>query len=895
MRSTIWRSSRPPEKSPVDDTLPCQIHSLGDTVMIRKHTVFLSLLMLACLSMAQYGRTEEVEVVVDSASLRVEAAEVAEVKRGDRLQVVQRSHPWIYVKSNQAGKVLKGWLLCTEVQTVVEAGIDDNSPAPPAFGGVRASVNGTTYFLGAPRALYVNLSLLNDGLEALSYNANQIELHVGGRPVRAWPPTSPIEIMGYGSIRMIDENGELRRCSSQEIARSRLGGGSLAPGEKTSGWLVFPLQFPVAGPSASAGPSWEILIPLGEDRLQVDLLEAELTAAALKIRPSKPDPSVSVLEIGSRINMVNSAKVAEIIESLAAREKGFLIVFSSPLCTVDPHARYVLSGGAVFSGALARIAAADARVAIVGPGPEHRDLLSAMGPLRANVVPSEEAGVAFVLAGRSGGEGSLVKNLASESAEVRANAASSLAAHLGQDDVFKGLVAAVGDKDASVRLAALRSFGAGLGGFPTGWPAPLGPQLARVRLKAPIKLEGELLEAVLRASDDPQATVRAAAIGLLYYGNDPRGEKPILAALNSPDGMVQSNAVRAAVRYPTKAVVAALVQQLGKTPPNPRDSNAAIALCRTLGKMKAVETVPQLTQLKDKSSDYIAAAAIDALREIGSLSATGAALEKLEKRCLTPEDRKMLVESQDQEVLSRLNQIVPGQFDKRVVEEAICIRADRGDKTALQSLFDTLSLADEYSETVPLSVGRAGDPRGIEPLKKALGRYTFSSRRPQIKAALFMLDAPEIRKQITDDFRAGRLDFEAQKVVESLLQCMGGKAMPFIAPLLDAPACVMIVTPILWETRAPEAVELLRAKLSDPLYRNSGIAVSALVRTLTPLATDDEIGRKAEEIKSVVMFLDSLRETHNSETRRAVAAELGTIEKTLGAEKLAQLLAKPGG
>ncbi len=49
--------------------------------------------------------------------------------------------------------------------------------------------------------------------------------------------------------------------------------------------------------------------------------------------------------------MVNSAKVAEIIESLAAREKGFLIVFSSPLCTVDPHARYVLSGGAVFSGA----------------------------------------------------------------------------------------------------------------------------------------------------------------------------------------------------------------------------------------------------------------------------------------------------------------------------------------------------------------------------------------------------------------------------------------------------------------------------------------------------------------------------------------------------------------
>ncbi len=186
--------------------------------------------------------------------------------------------------------------------------------------------------------------------------------------------------------------------------------------------------------------------------------------------------------------------------------------------------------------------------------------------------------------------------------------------------------------------------------------------------KLPIKLEGELLEAV-RAP----ATILCHRSGCrnrlaLLRQRSSRGEKPILP--HSTVRMGWSSPMPSARPFatPTKAVVAALVQQLGKTPPNPRDSNAAIALCRTLGKMKAVETVPQLTQLKDKSSDYIAAAAIDALREIG-LSATGAAPGKLEKRCLTPEDCKMLVESQDQEALSRLNQIVPGQFDKRVVEE----------------------------------------------------------------------------------------------------------------------------------------------------------------------------------------------------------------------------------
>lgn len=359
--------------------------------MIGKRCVAISVLAVMCCGQVRGAVVERVEVIVDAANLRLGKQVVGEVKRGDRLEVIQRQHPWICVRFGQAASASKGWLLTTEVQTFVAAEINENSAAPPAFGGIHATVNGTHFLVTRPNALYLELTLVNDGFQTVTFDAAKIELDVNGRVWSPLPPNTSPEVMGYRSIPIL-ENGVVRLQSVKEI--QRLGTGSLAAGEKVSGWLAFPISMsPMhGGPQGRPNPQWTLYVPMGNEELQVDLLAEECEAVVARIRPVAIDGNVSVLEIGSRINAVNFASVAERLDQLLIEKKDFLIRFTTPICSVDDYARFA------FREVAARLAAAKARwVYVISPEHKRDDLRSILGGRENAMASSEKAGVARVL------------------------------------------------------------------------------------------------------------------------------------------------------------------------------------------------------------------------------------------------------------------------------------------------------------------------------------------------------------------------------------------------------------------------------------------------------------------------------------------------------------------
>jgi len=850
--------------------------------MIGKQCVAVAALAVVCCGLVHGALGEQVEVVVDTADLRLGKEVVGAVKRGDRLEVVQRQYPWICVRSGSADSATKGWLLSTEVQTFVAPGIDENATAPPGFGGVRAVVNGTHYVVTRPNALYIELTLFNDGWEAVPFDAAKIELETAGRAWTALPPNVVPQVMGYRSIPLID-NGVVRNQSVKEMAR--LGAGSLAPGGKTTGWVGFSIAIPPRHVGLQGRPvlAWTLYIPLGDDELQVDLLEKEVEAVGARIRPAAADAAVSVLEIGPRVNAVNFPRVEECLDKLVAEGSGFLIRFTTPICSVDDHARVA------FRPVAARLAAANARwVYVITPEHGRNDLLSILGGRGAEMAISEEAGAAKVRSWRTDGPQVLVERLSDPTEEVRVGAASAIKIHLDHPEASQALAGAVRDQSVRVRLAALQSLAAGLGGLPRGWPGPLGPGATRVPLLTPPTLEGGLLEAVLQATGDANADVRAAAIGLLYYCTDARGTEAIVAALQDSDPLVQANAARSAARHPTDATRAALATKIDELELYPRDTVLARALFQAAGQIKATAAEASLVQHADRGDRYVQAAAIDALRDMGVLSPSAAALAKLRKGQYGSSDWRALVETQDAETIKQLHELaVDGSAGESAVLAA-CLLAERKDPVARKALFDMLAKPAEC-RTLPLAVGRLGDPDGIEPLEQALQQSVPPFDRIQVMVGLLMLNAPGAVERIQEAFAKPMGSIEARRTISLLGEWAGEAAVPILAPLLDDNAFTREAASTLWRIGTANAQAALKQRLSDIGYRNSEAIVSAIAGHLSKPVTPDEVSQREEDIQAVLSFIAELGESASPTARTSIGAELRAIEQTIGAERFAEL------
>ena len=78
---------------------------------------------------------EEVEVIADSAKVKIGDEVIASIKKGERFAVNRRQGPWVGIIIESEGKERLGWVLANRVQTVVEAGGSEKStaPGPPVF------------------------------------------------------------------------------------------------------------------------------------------------------------------------------------------------------------------------------------------------------------------------------------------------------------------------------------------------------------------------------------------------------------------------------------------------------------------------------------------------------------------------------------------------------------------------------------------------------------------------------------------------------------------------------------------------------------------------------------------------------------------------------------------
>ncbi len=80
---------------------------------------------------------------------------------------------------------------------------------------------------------------------------------------------------------------------------------------------------------------WRLTVPLGQSTLSLNLSDSETQALALKLRASAFDEGVSVLEIGSRVNLLNVDHVLGQLRPLLAAGTGFVILFPGRSCLID--------------------------------------------------------------------------------------------------------------------------------------------------------------------------------------------------------------------------------------------------------------------------------------------------------------------------------------------------------------------------------------------------------------------------------------------------------------------------------------------------------------------------------------------------------------------------------
>jgi HEAT repeat protein len=202
--------------------------------------------------------------------------------------------------------------------------------------------------------------------------------------------------------------------------------------------------------------------------------------------------------------------------------------------------------------------------------------------------------------------------------DVAVPAAGALA-RIGDRDAFEGLLTLLGNRDASIRQAAIAALNSI--GHPdmAGRVAPLLSNPDPLVRESALRIAGyfgyaDCIEQVLRCCRDASETVRRAAIESLAFFDDPRVVPTLTEALDQrqPSG-VRAAAAAALVRLDDTVAVDALARAL-------RDSEAWVryVALRSLGSMGDRGVAPRVLEtLRSDPAPHVRLAAIDVLGRLG--------------------------------------------------------------------------------------------------------------------------------------------------------------------------------------------------------------------------------------------------------------------------------------
>lgn len=420
---------------------------------------------------------DDIEIIADSAKVKVENEVIASVKKGERFQVVKRQGDWVAIAVRTEQGPREGWILVSQVRILLQPGIDEDTPAPgpPVLIELGADL---TQFSGrgtSGASVYFQLSITNQDTKPAPFKVDDFVLELDGAPIK---PSSRSTGTSYSYYRIYSDPS--MRTSQPSQSLDYLQAGTLAPDETATGWLCF--QIPrFRQVRELAAKEWIISATVAGKSAKLDLKDAEMKALAAKVRPSSFDASVRVIEIGSRLNALNVGRFLDVLEPIVIEDSGCLVMPEHEVCLFDDYVYREIQSAAQRS---------KASILFAGFPSTLRNRLgnyfmsSGLGPQFAT---TETTAVMQLLGTRSGSGPALAKHLADSSTETRIAAAGALATHTAEAGVIDALLKAALDEKAGIRAAAIGSLG------------------KADDLKA--------TEAVIQAMSDPETNVRWSAAG----------------------------------------------------------------------------------------------------------------------------------------------------------------------------------------------------------------------------------------------------------------------------------------------------------------------------------------------------------------------------------------------
>ncbi len=516
--------------------------------------------LAATLIAAPCGATEEVEIIAESAPVKVRETTVATVKRGERYRLVQRKGAWTAIVIGEGDDRKEGWVLSDKLRAVVDPSLTDESPAPDAPSQVYAAAELVQMPLrNQANYLFFRLSLTNASDQPARLTIADLALRIGEKRLPYLRPLAgPLPI----NVTLFRGEYPRERADSLPYFEDCV----FEPNDTVARWLSYDLAPLRSNPrewfSLTEKP-WVLEGKLGEHRFTLDLTESESRALAAKLRKSQIEPSVRVIEFSSEINLLNFGSLTAIAEKVPTSDPGFVLLPTSPNCSFEYEAAQR------WQGWLGRHRRDKAPPIVVQTPGVNMTWRGQMLPTAAS-----EAAAALAVLGRRAGTGpTLVRHLHDEQLTTRIGAAEAMGPHLAEADVLTELLAAVQDQQPALRAAALRA----LGDRKTELPA-------RARQE-----ESADTAAVVGAMRAPEAAIRNAAAYAAGAFNCPRARTALAAMLDDKDKAVQLTACASLGELKAKEGVEKL--QALRASPDRRLSTAALDALQAIGQLSEVDAL----------------------------------------------------------------------------------------------------------------------------------------------------------------------------------------------------------------------------------------------------------------------------------------------------------------
>ena len=746
--------------------------------MLRQAAVVCSLLFAGGLIAELSAGTEQVEIVAKTAKVKVKDKTIAVVKQGEKYRVHKYQGAWVAVYVGKDDKAERGWILLSEVRTVPDPNLTEESEAPPEPVQIRLTVDLTQFpsAFGPQATVFFKIGINNEGSEPIDLKTADIQLKVDDQLL-------PLNVANAGNIAgypLFADSSMQSQIQAPQLPY--LKDAQLAAGSTAEGWLSYSLNVGnlpqlAQQPGEFAKKSWILTGKVGPHPIHYDLKEAELKFIADKLRPSKLDPSVQVLEIGERVNAFNSGRIFELLRSVPAAEKGCVIVLKQQQCLFDGMAFNH------FQQQIYQITNQGMQPVVSDEGKQSQNRgyvyqnFFSMGQIPR--FASETAGVINVLGRRPQTGKILVKHLDAEESDTRAAAAQALAQHLTEAEVLPALTKAVGDSDPNVRTAAVGSLGGQ-------------PPLAGSRQNGTADTV-----ALIKAMEDPVSSVKATAArtGAVYNCSDVR---------------------------------TALVKLLDDA-----DYNAKMAAISSVGTLAERTAIPKLKRLQADQNQQIKTAAIDARMSIGDLSRLDGALAKLDGGYLQDPDYAEIGKARDKRAVGPLIARLKGN-DNFQANMAARTLGDIGDVQAVDPLIQAVVFGNRNygMAEMPRALGKLGDAKAIEPLQKQLAvnpnQFMPFDLKAGIVDALLMLKAPAALEIAAKELKAIADSGQAYQIgpaLQTLGRMRDPKAIPILESFLNNAQTCVGATDGLLANGSVAARELVEKRLSEPGYQYSQMAI----------------------------------------------------------------------